>query len=195
MKGVADLIPYKNNPRKNDCAVDAVAASIRDFGFKQPIVIDADNVVICGDTRLKAAKKNGYKEVPCIIASDLSPEQAKAYRLADNKVGELAEWDWNILPVELAGIPEFNPEEYGFDATDDTSAEEYGTDFSLPDDDVPQARTITLTLCEQQYQTCMKVIEYFSDGTSQSHDFGNKNKRSNALFEAVYRWAQQNNLL
>lgn len=193
MKKTAELIPYKNNPRKNDGAVDAVAASIRDFGFKQPIVIDTDNVVICGDTRLKAAKKNGLEEVPCIMASDLTPEQVKAYRLADNKVGELAEWDWNLLPVELAAVPGFNLEEFGFDAEDGTTEEDYGTDFTLPNEETPQARTITLTLCEQQYQICMKAIKYYADDAS--HSFGNKNKRSNALFEAVYRWAQQNNLL
>lgn len=115
MKKVADLKPYKNNPRKNDKAVDAVAASIKAFGFKQPIVIDVNDEVIAGDTRLKAAKKIGYDEVPCVIADDLTPEQVKAYRLADNKVGELAEWDWNLLPVELDGLAGFDMTEFGFD--------------------------------------------------------------------------------
>lgn len=94
MRRISDLKPYKNNPRKNDKAVDAVAASIKAFGFKQPVVIDDNGEIIAGHTRVKAAKKAGYHEVPCIIASDLTPEQVKAYRLADNKVGELAEWDF-----------------------------------------------------------------------------------------------------
>lgn len=115
MRKVEELKPYKNNPRKNDKAVDAVAASIKAFGFKQPIVIDINDVVIAGDTRLKAAKKNGLDEVPCIVASELTPEQVKAYRLADNKVGELAEWDWNLLPVELDGLTGFDMTEFGFD--------------------------------------------------------------------------------
>lgn len=115
MRKVAELKPYKNNPRKNDKAVDAVAASIKAFGFKQPIVIDVNDEVIAGDTRLKAAKKNGLKEVPCVMADDLTPEQVKAYRLADNKVGELAEWDWNLLPVELDGLTGFDMTEFGFD--------------------------------------------------------------------------------
>lgn len=115
MRKVAELKPYKNNPRKNDKAVDAVAASIKAFGFKQPIVIDVNDEVIAGDTRLKAAKKIGYDEVPCVMADDLTPEQVKAYRLADNKVGELAEWDWNLLPAEMDGLTGFDMTEFGFD--------------------------------------------------------------------------------
>lgn len=115
MRKVAELKPYKNNPRKNDKAVDAVAASIKAFGFKQPIVIDINDEVIAGDTRLKTAKKNGLDEVPCVVASDLTPEQVKAYRLADNKVGELAEWDWNLLPAEMDGLTGFDMTEFGFD--------------------------------------------------------------------------------
>ena len=98
------LIPYKNNPRKNDGAVEPVANSIREFGFKVPLVIDKENNVVCGHTRLKAAKKLGLKTVPCVIADDLNDEQIKAFRLADNKVGELAEWDFDLLGDELDGI-------------------------------------------------------------------------------------------
>lgn len=90
---VDSLIPYANNPRLNDNAVDAVAASIKEFGFKVPIVVDGENVIINGHTRLKAAHKLGLKQVPVIVADDLTPEQVKAFRLADNKTGELAQWD------------------------------------------------------------------------------------------------------
>ena len=101
---VKDLIPYENNPRKNDKAVEAVANSIREFGFKVPIIIDKDNVIVAGHTRLKAAQKLGLTEVPCIVANDLSEEQVKAFRLADNRVSEFAEWDMGKLEEELRNI-------------------------------------------------------------------------------------------
>lgn len=106
--------PYDRNPRRNDNAVDAVAASIREFGFRQPIVVDRDGVIIVGHTRLKAAKKLGMKEVPVLVADDLTEEQVKAYRLADNKTGELAGWDFAALEEELACIAEIDMREYGF---------------------------------------------------------------------------------
>ena len=115
MRRISDLKPYKNNPRKNDKAVDAVAASIKAFGFKQPVVIDDNGEIIAGHTRLKAAKKLGIKTVPCIVADDLTPEQIKAYRLADNKTAELAEWDMDLLPLELDDLQEFDMTLFGFE--------------------------------------------------------------------------------
>lgn len=112
---VDSLIPYANNPRLNDNAVDAVAASIKEFGFKVPIVVDGENVIINGHTRLKAAHKLGLKQVPVIVADDLTPEQVKAFRLADNKTSELAEWDMAKLGIELEGIGEIDMGEFGFD--------------------------------------------------------------------------------
>ena len=114
-KKTADLIPYENNPRRNDKAVDAVAASIREFGFKVPIIIDKENVVVAGHTRLKAAQKLEIEEVPVIIADDLTEEQVKAFRLADNKTAELAEWDFDSLIPELQGIAELDMSAFGFD--------------------------------------------------------------------------------
>lgn len=102
---IGDLKPYKRNPRKNENAVDAVAASIKEFGFKIPIVIDNNYEIVAGHTRLKAATKLGLETVPCIIADDLTPEQIKAFRLADNKTAELAEWDLDLLGLELDDIP------------------------------------------------------------------------------------------
>ena len=109
------LIPYANNPRLNDNAVDAVAASIKEFGFKVPIVVDGENVIINGHTRLKAAHKLGLKQVPVIVADDLTPEQVKAFRLADNKTGELAQWDMAKLGIELEGIEDIDMTDFGFD--------------------------------------------------------------------------------
>lgn len=103
-KAIADLKEYKNNPRDNDGAVNAVAESIREFGFKIPIVIDSKDVIICGHTRLKAAAKLGLSEVPCVVADDLTEDQIKAFRLADNKCAELAEWNQEKLLDELKNI-------------------------------------------------------------------------------------------
>jgi len=96
--------PYDNNPRHNDQAVEAVARSIREYGFQQPIVVDADGVIIVGHTRWKAARKLGLEKVPVHVARDLSPEQVKAYRIADNKTAELAEWNYELLPIELGEL-------------------------------------------------------------------------------------------
>lgn len=112
-KNTSDLIPYERNPRVNDNAVDKVANSIREFGFKSPIIIDEHNVIICGHTRLKAAKKLGLKEVPVIVARDLTDEQIKAYRLVDNKVSELAEWNEELLKLELGELGDLR--EFGFE--------------------------------------------------------------------------------
>ena len=118
-KKLKDIKPYEKNPRKNDNAIDAVASSISQFGFKNPIVIDKDNVIVCGHTRYKASKKLGLDTVPCVVASDLTEEQIKAYRLADNKVSELAEWDIDLLGEELDGIFDIDMSDFGFDFEDE----------------------------------------------------------------------------
>jgi len=104
LRKIDDIRPYENNPRINDQAVDAVAASLKEFGFRQPIVLDTDGVIVCGHTRWKAARKLGLAKVPVHVAKDLSPEQIRAYRIADNKSAELAEWDFDILPIELSEL-------------------------------------------------------------------------------------------
>ena len=98
---IGSVKPYDRNPRRNDDAVDAVANSIAEFGFKNPIIVDSDLVIIAGHTRLKAAKKLGLKEVPVVIASDLTAEQARAFRLVDNRTAELADWDLDMLVEEI----------------------------------------------------------------------------------------------
>ena len=113
---ISELKPYENNPRINDKAVDAVAASIKEFGFKVPIIIDKNNVIVAGHTRLKAAQKLGLEEVPVIVADDLTEEQIKAFRLADNKVGEIAEWDFDKLNEELAEL-EMDMSKFDFELT------------------------------------------------------------------------------
>ena len=117
-KSIDEIKPYENNPRNNDDAVDAVANSIKEFGWQQPIVVDIGGVIIAGHTRYKAAQKLGLKTVPVVVAKDLSEEQVKAYRLADNKSGELATWDEELLEDELVGIDDIDMADFGFDDSD-----------------------------------------------------------------------------
>lgn len=116
---IDSIKPYENNPRDNDQGVDAVAKSIKEFNWQQPIVVDKDHVIIVGHTRYKAAKKLGMKEVPVVVADKLSPEQVKAYRLADNKTGELTDWDDDLLDSELNDILNIDMSDYGFDFEND----------------------------------------------------------------------------
>ena len=117
-KKLEELVPYEKNPRNNDEAVEYVANSIKEFGFKVPIVVDKDGVIIAGHTRYKASKKLGLKEVPCIIADDLNEEQIKAFRLADNKVSEKASWDYDLLNEELEDILNIDMELFDFTISD-----------------------------------------------------------------------------
>lgn len=119
MRKIGEVKPYDKNPRRNDGAVDAVAASILEFGFQQPLVVDKDGVLIVGHTRLKAAKKLGLKEVPVVVADGLSPEQVKAYRLADNKTGELAGWDFIAMEAELSELESLDMSVFGFGSMED----------------------------------------------------------------------------
>ncbi len=136
-KPINEVIPYEKNPRINDNAVPAVMKSIEEFGFKVPIVIDKNGIIVTGHTRLKAAKKLGMKTVPCIVADDLTPEQIKAFRLADNKVAEAAEWDMELLNEELDGIIDIDMSDFNFgDITDSPSSEDVveddGENIELP---------------------------------------------------------------
>lgn len=114
-KIIEDLVPYENNPRNNDEAVRYVAESIKEFGFKVPIVIDKNNVIVAGHTRYKASRLLGIKEVPCIIADDLTDDQIRAYRLADNKVSEFATWDFEKMQLEIDELESFDMTLFGFE--------------------------------------------------------------------------------
>ena len=122
---VDDLIPYDKNPRVNDMAVEYVANSIQSFGFKVPIVVDKNNVVINGHTRLKAAKSLGLEEVPVVIADDLNEEQAKAFRLADNMTAQMSGWNIDLLDEELGDLADsFDMGEFGFQVLDEVEPED-----------------------------------------------------------------------
>lgn len=136
-----ELKPYEKNPRKNAEAVKYVAESIKQFGFKVPIVIDKNNVIVAGHTRYKAAKKLGIHEVPCIVADDLTDEQVKAFRLADNKVAEKAEWDFDLLFDELDSIFDIDMESLGFEFdVEDEEPEVIEDDFDSELPEEPKAK-------------------------------------------------------
>lgn len=133
-KKLEQLTPYENNPRNNEKAIEKVANSIEDFGFKVPIVIDKDNIIVAGHTRYLAAKELGLEEVPCIVADDLDKEQIKAFRLADNKVGEFSEWDFDKLEEELLALQfDFDMDDFGFGDEDKGDKE----DDEIPVKDAP----------------------------------------------------------
>ena len=141
MWSVDRVKPYEHNPRVNDGAVDAVAASIREFGFKVPLVVDPEGVIVAGHTRFKAALKLGMTEVPVVVAKDLTPDQIKAYRIADNKTAELAEWDLDLLPIELGELQaaEFDLGLLGFDQDELANLLNPGIVEGLSDpDEVPE---------------------------------------------------------
>ena len=140
LRDIGSIRPYESNPRLNDQAVEAVAKSLREFGFRQAIVVDAEGVIICGHTRWKAAQKLGLKQVPVHVATDLTPAQVKAYRIADNQTATLAEWNYDLLPLELKDLQglNFDLSLLGFDASDlATILDPDGTQGLTDEDDVP----------------------------------------------------------
>lgn len=148
LRNIETIHPYGKNPRINDNAVDAVAASLKEFGFRQPIVVDKDGVIVCGHTRYKAAQKLGLTKVPVHVAKDLSSEQIRAYRIADNKTSDLSDWDYDILPIELSELQDagFDLGSIGFDETELAKLLNTEPTQGLTDDDAvpdPPAEPIT----------------------------------------------------
>lgn len=181
----------KEHPREQ---IEQIKNSIKEFGYNDLIAVDENYVVIEGHGRLTALKELGcVEEIEVVVLKHLNEDQKKAYRLIHNKLTMNTDFDFELLEKELAELAEFNFDmsDFGFD--ENITDEGFGTDFELPDDDKPQTRTITLSLSEEQYTICESVIDYFNDKIE--HSFGNHNKRSNSLFEAVYSWAEQNSLL
>lgn len=172
--GINEITPYEKNARINDNAVEKVADSIREFGFKNPIIIDKNNVIIAGHTRLKAAIMLGMEKVPCICADDLTPEQVKAFRLIDNKTNEFAEWDHELLMDELKELMEssdINFESFGFDIPEDIeniNFDDFFTDSGdssggsgedkdkeneeSDDSDDMQGRVVTCPHCQKEFE-------------------------------------------
>jgi len=140
-KPLTEIFPYKNNPRHNDAAVEPVARSIREFGFKVPIVIDRAGVIVAGHTRYKAARSLGLTEVPCIVADDLSDEQIRSFRLVDNRTAEIAEWDIELLNLELGNIVDIDMTLFGFELEPDTPSEAVEDEFDQEPPEEPVTRS------------------------------------------------------
>ena len=173
-KNIADLKEYENNPRDNDGAVEAVAESIKQFGFKVPIVVDKNGVIVAGHTRKKAAEHLGFSSVPCIIADDLNEEQIKAFRLADNKTSDLAEWDFEALEKELAELTAFDVDMslFGFDENIfDTFPDGIPDEIELPRDEVGTSTkrkslkfgSITIYMSDEESERFERLYEMYMD--------------------------------
>ena len=182
---LSELVPYEKNPRRNDKAVNAVAKSIKQFGFKVPVVIDADNKIVAGHVRYKAARILKFDKIPCIIASDLTPEQAKAFRLIKNKTSELARWDYaklseelNILASELVG-------DFNFDLPNQKELPEFNS--ALPTvREKSEFDSITFAFSAEQKEFVDKALSEVPF----KKIFNNTNKNGNALYEIVKQWMQ-----
>ena len=188
---LSDVYPYKRNPRKNDQAVNSVAASIREFGFLVPIVVDKNHEIVCGHTRVKAAKALGLKEVPCVIADELTEEQIKAFRLADNKVDEMATWDMDLLPLELADIT-LPMTDFGFEAI---SPDEFEENFTLDAGEKKPFQQISITLHDKQAELILNAIKVVYDAGAVTETFTNENHNGNGIYEIVREWAEAKGLI
>lgn len=151
---IEKLIPYENNPRNNERAVDKVANSIKEFGFKVPIVIDQNNVIVCGHTRYIAAKQLEMPQIPCIMASDLTEEQIKAFRLADNKTAEFSSWDYDLLGYELEEIG-IDMSDFGFAEAEDVDINEFFVESDTKESAMVTEKVKSTITCPD----CGRVIE------------------------------------
>lgn len=172
-KTLKEIKPYEKNPRKNEEAVQYVANSIKEFGWKQPIVVDKDGIIIAGHTRYKAAQKLGIERVPVITADDLTKEQVKAYRLADNKTGEFAQWDIDILSQELDEILGIDMDEFGFEKIEQEDLEDvtYTKEVKIPQYECTgEEITLKRLLDRSKAQELIREIE-FSGVTDEEKEF------------------------
>ena len=189
---LSELRPYERNPRRNDRAVDAVAKSIEQFGFKIPIVIDADKVIIAGHTRYKAAKKLRLESIPCVVAEDLTPEQVKAFRLVDNKTAELATWDFEKLGEELNSLASELVEEFSFTTPTQDESNEIAVEIQPT---VPKQNSdyesVTFMFSREQLKIVEDALAAVNDEIQET--FGNPNKKANAIYEIVRQWVEQLN--
>lgn len=186
-RNIEDIKPYPNNPRFNDEAVEYVANSIKNFGFKVPIILDKNNEIVAGHTRYKASLELGLKEVPCIIADDLTDEQIKAFRLADNKVSEKSQWNFDLLEEELNDILNIDMSEFNFN---ELNVDDLGTEFELPEGDKGNLEQMTFTLANEQADLIRGALDLINAEDVQQ-TYGNTNKNGNAIYEVVKEWVEQ----
>ena len=182
---LSEVIPYENNPRINDSAVEAVKESIKQCEYIAPIIVDENNIILAGHTRLKAMQELGKDKVEVMQVSGLTEQQKRKYRLLDNKTNELAMWDFNLLALEIEDL-DFNGFDFGFDTEFD---EGYGTDFELDDSEKGDMCQMTFYLHEEQRGLIEYAMSLVEDEVQET--FGNKNKHGNELYEVVRQWAEQ----
>jgi len=152
-----EIIPYENNPRYNDEAVDYVVNSIKTFGFRVPIIIDKNRCIVAGHTRYAAAKKLGMKELPCILASELSENQIRAFRIIDNQTQSLSSWDFSKLMTELDDIDEFDMSLYGFskDNAEDKERNEEESEYSGKTSNLDEGKELDLSSFDEEELNCV----------------------------------------
>ena len=184
-KDIASVKPYARNAKKHDeTQIANVAESIKQFGWQQPIVCDADGIIIIGHCRLLAAKKLGLKKVPVKTVDNLSDEQVKKLRALDNKLNE-SDWDFDLLADDIGEL-DFS----GFDIDwVIVSPDDYGESFELPDGDKSEICQMTFTLHERQAELIKEAMKNVKDDITET--FGNTNSNGNALYEVVRQWAEQ----
>ncbi len=181
--------PYENNPRKlKDSAIERVAMSLKEYGFRQPIVVDKNRIIVVGHTRYRASKKLGFKEIPITIADNLTPEQINAYRIADNRTAEESEWDYKLLQEEFSNLVDvkFNLELTGFNEDELKKYLSMEEDFEI---DLPEIKNedkqpfqqITFTLHNEQYEIVHQALDYIKK--QNIDDSINDNKNGNAITE------------
>ena len=183
-----EIRPYEKNPRRNDGAIEAVAKSIEQFGFKVPIVIDGDNVIVAGHTRYKAAQKLHLEFVPCIVASDLTSEQVRAFRLIDNKTAEFATWDIEKLSEELNSLTSELADEFSFDLPTQDESISPVTELPPSTKQKPEYETIKFVFAREQKEIVDKALKAVDDQIQET--FGNPNKTGDAFYEVVRQWAE-----
>ena len=182
---LSEIHPCEKNPRFNEASVDAVANSIRDFGFRAPIIVDKTMEIIAGHTRYKAAVKMGMEKVPVIIADDLTKKQADAYRIADNSSGSHSLWDMDLLGDQIKAI-EYDMSEYGLKYEEPEASQEEDINIS-EDPGERQGGTIRFNLSEPQVQI---IKDALATVTGQGYDYGNMNSNGNKLTEICSRWME-----
>ena len=171
--GISSVIPYARNPRRNEAAIAKVAASLQEFGWRQPIVVDEDMVVVAGHTRLEAARTLNMEQVPVHIARGLTPEQIKAYRIADNRVGQEAEWDEELLRLEIGELESsgfdidltgFHPSEFVLDEIDySLLEEETGVDGMLDGMASGVKKAIQIEFEPEHYEEAQALVKWWRD--------------------------------
>lgn len=188
---LTDIIPYENNPRYNDEAVDDVIESIKQCENLDPIEIDENNIILSGHTRHKALQKLGYTETDAIKYSGLTEKQKKKYRLLANKTAEKAKWNFEKLENEIFDV-DFDGYDFGFDVVS-VNVDDFGEDFTLPDGEKNEINTMTFTVHEKQKEIIESAMNLI-DEKNIKETYGNTNKNGNRLFEVVRQWVEQKKL-